>query len=1113
MQEKMMMPIQPKSSLEQVSLKDHMENKVSTSDLREGLKLAETFVKKFYLDDLGSYEVTKASRSVLELSTDRNLKMFKIAGLVFNKDENVQDRLNNVYSSMHGLNLSVIFMLISNGRTMDFYIGTKTIIEDFQSNTELAKAFEKVFKGNFPGSELEQVEITRYNSLLKNVIPESGNNAITSLTSLPSLKDDGVINTQYAQGIEKFIDTMQGEKYAVLIISDPISGGQIEQIKQGYEEIYSELAPLAEYNITVAANQGVSLSKAEMEGYTDTIGRSVSKTQSFTKGSNVTKSESTTNTFGIGVGIMGNFGTMTSQSTNESRNILRKFGSSLFGGPVAATAVGGLSQALGTNLGINVSKAKQTGTSTGQTENWQIGSQETEQASETKMSQESIQHGVTTGASTSSMVKYENKSIKIFLECVEEHLKRLKECENYGMWSSAAYFISPSKETSIISASTYMGIINGEGTSLETSSINTWFRDDNTKKINDYLRHFTHPRFHDPDFLIDYKAISDVTPSTMLSTKEMSIQCSVPYKSVPGIFVREMASFGRDIFDTEKDGTQKEKIDVGKNQISKKSVRLGCIYHMGEDYENHEVSFDIERLREHTFITGSTGSGKSNTVYELVSRLNSIENGKNKIATLIIEPAKGEYKQIFGEKFHVYGTNPKMTEILRINPFKFEKKIHILEHIDRLIDIFNVCWPMYAAMPAVLKEAVENSYVQCGWDLYTSTNKLGYELYPCFTDLLTSLRAVIAGSDYSQEVKDNYTGSLITRIKSLTNGLNGQIFTMNEIDNIKLFEESTIIDLSRVGSSETKAMIMGIIIMRLQERRMSQGGINLPLRHVTVIEEAHSLLKRTSTDQFAEGSNLLGKSVEMMSNAIAEMRTYGEGFVIVDQAPGLLDMSVIRNTNTKIIMHLPDMTDRELVGKAAGLTDDQLIELAKIPSGVAAVYQNRWIAPVLCHVDYYDVKPKKYLTKLRKDDEIQSDDLVKQAVVEYLISLKDEKSYLVDVENLERWLIGSNLNCSLKIAVLGLMKSNKKVPRTKIEKLICDLVDSNKSVFNNAKDSENIDEWNKLLIENLEIPTSDLSKDSIESILECLIHYRSLEETSEERNFVKWMNYMGKRVV
>ena len=80
------------------------------------------------------------------------------------------------------------------------------------------------------------------------------------------------------------------------------------------------------------------------------------------------------------------------------------------------------------------------------------------------------------------------------------------------------------------------------------------------------------------------------------------------------------------------------------------------------------------------------------------------------------------------------------------------------------------------------------------------------------------------------------------------------------------------------------------------------AGANRPLRHLTVLEEAHNLLKRTSTDQPVEGGNLLGKSVEMLSNAIAEMRTYGEGFIIADQAPGLLDMAAIRNTNTKIIL-------------------------------------------------------------------------------------------------------------------------------------------------------------------------------------------------------------------
>jgi len=120
--------------------------------------------------------------------------------------------------------------------------------------------------------------------------------------------------------------------------------------------------------------------------------------------------------------------------------------------------------------------------------------------------------------------------------------------------------------------------------------------------------------------------------------------------------------------------------------------------------------------------------------------------------------------------------------------------------------------------------------------------------------------------------------------------------------------------LSRVGSMETKSLLMGILVMKLQEYRMCSSGMNSRLRHVTVLEEAHNLLRKTSAEQSQEGANLQGKSVEMLANAIAEMRTYGEGFIIADQAPGLLDMSVIRNTNTKIILRLPDEEDRKLVG-------------------------------------------------------------------------------------------------------------------------------------------------------------------------------------------------------
>ena len=67
-------------------------------------------------------------------------------------------------------------------------------------------------------------------------------------------------------------------------------------------------------------------------------------------------------------------------------------------------------------------------------------------------------------------------------------------------------------------------------------------------------------------------------------------------------------------------------------------------------------------------------------------------------------------------------------------------------------------------------------------------------------------------------------------------------------------------------------------------------------------------------------------------------------------------MAAIRNTNTKIVMRLPDQGDRELVGKAMHLNDDQISELAKLPRGVAAVYQNEWVESVLCKVEHYSAK-------------------------------------------------------------------------------------------------------------------------------------------------------------
>lgn len=241
---------------------------------------------------------------------------------------------------------------------------------------------------------------------------------------------------------------------------------------------------------------------------------------------------------------------------------------------------------------------------------------------------------------------------------------------------------------------------------------------------------------------------------------------------------------------------------------------------------------------------------------------------------------------------------------------------------------------------------------------------------------------------------------------------------------------------------------------------MTQGEMNAPLRHITVLEEAHNLLKRTSTEQVSETSNLLGKSVEMIANAIAEMRTYGEGFIIADQSPGLLDMAAIRNTNTKIIMRLPDITDRELVGKAANLNENQIVELAKLPCGVVAVYQNEWVQPVLCKVERYDIPDTSYEYHREKiaKTELKADDMVSIA---QLLSNGTRMSREAVLSDILPVLRENGIKASVQAAIAKQLENPPREPRmTKLAPIMAELFPKVKSAVVEAyNDNPNTVEW------------------------------------------------------
>lgn len=993
-----------------------------------------------------------------------NIMLTKLQRVVYDKDENILDKLTTVYNATSLYEGATIVMLLkSDGDGVEVYLGTvcKKSDDPFVPQKQI-NALKANFEANFPGSKLDEVsEVSERMQIVQSIF--SNNLCVSTVSGIAALKDkDDNENTSYIQGLEKLTDSLRGKKCTVMIIADPVSDNIRDSIRAGYEEIYTALKPFEKSEYTVNKSNGKTVTDSIIKGVTDTTNESIAKTKSHT----TTKGTNSAHTVGGSVGV-------NASVTASAGVTVAPFG---VGANASASAT------VGTSVSADYHYMHGHHEDNADTE----GQTDTTGKSKSLSEQNSIANALSNSEGEGLQISYENRSIKSILDRIDLQLERIAECEDFGMYDCGVYFMSEDYTTCLSVASTYKSIIQGEHSSVESAHVSIW--DENEAKgLIPYLSTFNHPIFD----LADKKdeRIS-ASASTLVSGKELSIYMGLPKKSISGIPVIECASFGRNVLCSE---------DVKEG----KKIDFGFIHHMYDD-EKGRVLLDKDSLTSHTFITGSTGTGKSNAIYQLIRNICfEVIDESERTHFMVIEPAKGEYKNVFGgyDDVEVLGTNPYKSKLLRINPFSFPEDIHILEHIDRLIEVFNVCWPMYAAMPAVLKEAIERAYEVSGWNLNKSEciyNDSDKRVFPNFIDVLNQVNLVIKESDYSSDSKGDYVGALSMRISSLTNGINGQILTGNEIPYSELFDRNVIVDLSRVGSTETKSLLMGLLIIKLQEYRMSCAkGSNKKLSHLTVLEEAHNILKRTSTEQSPESSNLAGKSVEMLANAIAEMRTYGEGFVIADQSPGLMDMSVIRNTNTKIILRLPDVTDRELVGKAANLNDEQIVELAKLKTGVCAVYQNNWIEPVLCHVEEWD--DEKWSKKYNgSNEEIYDSTEIKKRIVKLVLQpipyIKQE-----EVESVFGDIDKTKLSTELKTKLYKLMRE-KDVDRARNlrKSIIYEIFAPDAILERNICYRSEIKEWMIAMQEELLPRLEEFDDDEVEKILALLAFEKNRIEGSQE---------------
>lgn len=1059
--------------------------------LSESSKLVEDIVLKKYLQRLDELEVVPFPGEFKKIS---NIRLFKITEMVYQKDEYSTYKFASVFSAVQNLNCGVFIVADSDGRKTDFYMGVRSL-DNKRTTKSLKDTLKNALIGQFPGVK----SIDLLDSEAEAFLAEIPSKNISAVSCVANNKDeDFKDNKTFIQGLEKLALAMQGQRYTAIVLAKSTPAEQLDEIRRAYETIYTQLSPFANMQLAYGTNTALSISDALSHGtttgtsYSKTTG--TSKTTSHSKGYSESDTISKSSTLGI---LAKTVGTVALGALSVATAPLTGGTSLIAAGGILAGQV-----ALGAYTPSTKSKTYST------SDNYSVG--ESRSVNETSGQNESTSdtytrtRGETAGKSENMQLTMQNKNLMNTLERIDLQLKRLNECESLGMWECAAYFLSDSQETAEMAAGTYKALMKGSNSGIETSAINFWGRQakDKLPLLKEYITNFIHPVFSYTSETVTVP----VTASSLVSSNELAIQMGLPRKSVCGFPVIEHADFGKEV------------VSYGKT-LHGREICLGKIFSMGAEIPI-EANLDVNSLTMHSFITGSTGSGKSNTIYEMLYQLHHIYD----IPFLVVEPAKGEYKNVFGKfsNVSVYGTNPNKTALLKINPFSFPEDVHVLEHLDRLVEIFNVCWPMYAAMPAILKESIEKAYVAVGWDLERSENPKGKK-FPNFADVLEQIETVINESKYSADSKGDYSGALLTRVRSLTTGLNRLIFSSDEISSKELFDKSAILDLSRVGSSETKSFIMGLVVMKLNEYRMSSGKINSALSHITVLEEAHNLLKRTSTDQTMEGSNLLGKSVELLANSIAEMRTYGEGFVIADQSPGLLDMSVIRNTNTKIILRLPDRSDRELVGYAAGLNDEQIEEISKLKKGVAAVYQNDWVEPVLVQINKCGLDEVLYDFRV-SENKCQTNNIKEQLLNLFIQGRVREK------------LDFSILDIEAELSSLGLSTANTEFVEEqiaeykeksslkiwtddyfqKLSKRICDIFNVRAKVENCVLSASDDAELTEMLEKIVLKISPDASHAKIIALSQCFLKDMSLQpDESEVRTgiYAKWVNYIRERSI
>ncbi len=578
-----------------------LENNVS-----ECLKILDDTVMHAYVTKLGELPIIEPYFDEEKMKKEP-YQFFHITKLVYEKDEFSVSKLSAIFQALSGKNCTLVLMVQNSSHITNFYLGVRDHEEKDFTGT-LRQMLEMSLKGQFPGSDFSSdFSIENMQEITKSLANTT--KAVSCVSCVPDFKQDKDFfeNKDFLQGLEKFVISMQNKNYTAVFVADAVPYDELVAYRTQLESVCTQLSPFAsiQFQISTSNSQSnanteqtgqtntktkgksetlgtnISFAKGETEGETNTKGTTQthginhsitdteSKGQTITDGTSESIADGITKTNTVTVGstqtagtshgvsananIMGiggaiNTGVFGSVSINESYSHSTAKSHTVTKGTNHSIAISDtISKALtkGVSDSIALSKNESKSKSTSNTQTHSISSQHGTNSSYSEAFNFGHAETITDTFGTSQGITMQSQNMMIvnMLERIKKQIVRLDECESTGMWNCAAYFMSSNRAISETAANTYHSLISGENSGVERSAINTWTNHKSLSWLITYITHFCHPKF--AYVFADEPCM--ISPASLISTKELAIEMSLPRKSVCGLPVVEHAVFGQQI--------------------------------------------------------------------------------------------------------------------------------------------------------------------------------------------------------------------------------------------------------------------------------------------------------------------------------------------------------------------------------------------------------------------------------------------------------------------------------------------------------------------------------------------------------------------------------------